>query len=119
MPASPRGGSVTLGQPGPPASLPALPAACWELGSLDPDAAGRGGGAGGDVAGSSGAAAAAPEDEEVPPLDLALLCGRAILPGNVGLAQDAEQRRCATVCGQGWGGGYGGCCCKQEGVCAS
>jgi hypothetical protein len=68
------------------ASAPALPAAAWQLGAVDADV-------GFDVSGS-GAAAAAAADEDVPPLDLALLCGRAILPGNVGLLmQEGEQRR--------------------------
>jgi hypothetical protein len=67
------------------ASAPVLPPTAWQLGAVDADV-------GLDGSGSGAAAAAA--DEDVPPLDLALLCGRAILPGNVGLLmQEGEQRR--------------------------
>lgn len=66
------------------ASMPALPPTAWQLGAVDVYFGLDG----------SGSGAAEAIDEDVPPLDLALLCGRAILPGNVGLLmQEGEQRR--------------------------
>jgi hypothetical protein len=68
-------------------SMPVLPAHSWQLGAVESDT-------GLDGPGSSSGTAAAAADEDVPPLDLALLCGRAIIPANVALLlQEGEQRR--------------------------
>lgn len=68
--------------------MPVLPAPAWQLGAIDADASFDSGG------GSSGGAAGTAHEEEVPPLDLALLCGRAIMPGNLALLlQEGEPRR--------------------------
>jgi hypothetical protein len=68
-------------------SMPVLPAPAWQLGAVESDTGLEG-------PGSSSGTAAAAADEDVPPLDLALLCGRAIMPANVALLlQEGEPRR--------------------------
>lgn len=83
--------SPTPGSTAATAPLPVLPASAWQLGAVvESDAAGiEGSGAGS----SSGAGAAAAQEDDVPPLDLALLCGRAILPGNLALLLQEEGPR--------------------------
>lgn len=72
------------------ANIPVLPASAWQIGAIEADT-GLEGGTHGASSNSSGVAST---DEEMPALDLALLCGRAILPGNLALLlQEGDPRR--------------------------
>lgn len=82
--------SPTPGSTAATAPLPVLPASAWQLGAVESETAGIEG----SGAGSSSGTGAAGQEDDVPPLDLALLCGRAILPGNLALLlQEGEPRR--------------------------
>jgi hypothetical protein len=70
--------------------IPVLPASAWQLGALEADTGLEGATHGASSSGSG----VASTDEEMPALDLALLCGRAILPGNLALLlQEGDPRR--------------------------
>lgn len=82
--------SPTPGSTAATAPLPVLPASAWQLGAVESETAELES----SGAGSSSGAGTAAQEDDVPPLDLALLCGRAILPGNLALLlQEGEPRR--------------------------
>lgn len=84
------------------AMTPVLAATDWELDAANNTTKVVGGissSTSGGVSGSNSAAAAEVVDEydDVPPLDLGVLCGQSITPGNAGLLfQGGEQRRWAV-----------------------